>query len=196
MKKTSLFFSMIAFLVFAACTTSTDQRQTDRTDGDTVLGFDLGVDRDADRSVDRALVELKDHGSEPFVFDIEAYTTENDTYRTSIWTGEYMQMTVMSIPAGGDIGAEMHSDIDQFLRVEAGVGYIQMGDSEGNYDFEARVEHDFAMFIPAGKWHNLINDGNEPLKVYSIYAPGEHPQNTVHYTKEEGIAAHEAAHGN
>ena len=195
MKKTSLFFSMIAFLVFAACTTSTDQRQTDRTDGDTVLGFDLGVDRDADRSVDRALVELKDHGSEPFVFDIEAYTTENDTYRTSILTGEYMQMTVMSIPAGGDIGLEMHPDIDQFLRVEAGSGIVMMGDEEDDLDFEARVEHDFAIFIPAGKWHNLVNDSDEALKVYSIYSPSEHPHSTVHQTQAEGIEAHATEHG-
>ena len=83
-----------------------------------------------------------------------------------------MQMTVMSIPAGGDIGLEMHPDIDQFLRVEAGTGIMMMGDTEDNLDFEARVEHDFAIFIPAGKWHNLMNDSDEPLKVYSIYAPG------------------------
>ena len=106
-----------------------------------------------------------------------------------------MQMTVMSIPAGEDIGMEMHPDIDQFLRVEAGTGIMLMGDAEDNLDFEARVEHDFAVFIPAGKWHNLVNDSDEPLKVYSIYAPSEHPHGTVHQTQAEGIAAHEAEHG-
>ena len=140
-------------------------------------------------------VEFIDFGPEPFVFDIEAYTTQNETYRTSIWTGTYMQMTVMSIPAGGDIGLEMHPDIDQFLRVEAGTGVVMMGDDENNMNFEKRVEDDFAIFIPAGKWHNLINDSEEPLKIYSIYAPTEHPHSTVHQTQAEGIEAHATEHG-
>ena len=72
---------------------------------------------------------------------------------------------------------------------------IYMGDEEGNFNFQERVEDDFAIFIPAGKWHNLVNDSDTPLKIYSIYAPAEHPHSTVHATKEEGIAAHEAAHG-
>lgn len=178
MKKEILTIALIAFLILSACTGTAEQSQTTEPIVDEV-----------------AQVEFKDFGPEPFVFDIEAYTTQNDTYRTAIWTGEYMQMTVMSIPAGGDIGLEMHPDIDQFLRVEAGSGIMMMGDTEENLDFEARMEHDFAAFIPAGKWHNLVNDSDEPLKVYSIYAPAEHPHGTIHQTQAEGIAAHEAEHG-
>ena len=82
------------------------------------------------------------------------------------------------------------------VRRKNGDGFIlvYMGDEEDNMDFEARVEHDFAVFIPAGKWHNLINDSDEPLKVYSIYSPVEHPHSTIHQTQAEGIAAHEAEH--
>lgn len=173
------FIALIATIFMAACNAPTEQQeQTAKAE-----------------PAATAQVEFKDFGPEPFVFDIEAYTIQNETYRTSIWTGNYMQMTVMSIPAGGDIGLEMHPDIDQFLRVEAGTGIMMMGDSEDNLDFQARVEDDYAIFIPAGKWHNLVNDSDEPLKVYSIYSPQEHPHSTVHQTQAEGIAAHEAEHG-
>ena len=178
MKKKILLSTLIAFLFLAACTGTSEQPQTAEATTEEVVQ-----------------VEFKDFGPEPFVFNIEEYTTQNETYRTAIWTGEYMQMTVMSIPAGEDIGLEMHPDIDQFLRVEAGTGIMLMGDTGDSLDFEARLEHDFDVFIPAGKWHNLVNDSDEPLKVYSIYAPAEHPHGTVHQTQAEGIAAHEAEHG-
>lgn len=139
-------------------------------------------------------VNFKDFGPEPLAINIEDYTLQNDTYRTSIWTGKYLQLTVMSIPAGGDIGEEMHPDIDQFLRIEEGSGVMYMGDEEGVYSFQERVGDDFAIFIPAGKWHNLVNDSDKPLKLYSIYALPEHPHSTVHQTKAEGIAAHEQEH--
>lgn len=179
MKKETLLTVLTVCMFLAACTeTTTDQGQAAETTPETT-----------------AQVEFRDFGPEPFVFNIEAYTTRNETYRTAIWTGKHMQMTVMSIPGGGDIGLEIHPDIDQFLRVEAGTGIMLMGDEADNLDFEARVEHDFAIFIPAGKWHNLVNDSDEPLKVYSIYAPSEHHHGTVHKTQAEGIAAHEAEHG-
>ncbi len=183
--KEKVFILLIGSVLTFSCTQSAERSEERK------LGAETIADAISETRVD---VDFKDFGPEPFVFNIEEYTTQNETYRTSIWTGEYMQMTVMSIPAGGDIGEEMHPDIDQFLRVEAGSGIMQMGDEEGVFNFEERVEHDFAVFIPAGKWHNLINDSDEPLKVYSIYAPGEHPRNTVHQTQEEGIAAHEAHH--
>ena len=178
MKKTTLFLFLGTFLYLAACTQPAGNQNQSETTVTEVTSE----------------VEFKDFGPDPFVFNIEDYTVQNETYRTSICTGTYMQMTVMSIPAGGDIGEEMHPDIDQFLRVEAGSGIIYMGDEEGIFNFEERVEHDFAIFIPAGKWHNLVNDSNEPLKVYSIYSPVEHPHSTVHKTQEEGIAAHEHEH--
>ena len=135
-------------------------------------------------------VEMKDFGADPFVFDIEAYTLQNETYRTTIWTGKYMQMTVMSLQPGEDIGLELHTNIDQFIRVEKGKGTVYMGDTEDNLDFQQKVKDDFAFFIPAGKWHNLVNDSDETLKLYSIYAPVEHPHSTVHPTKADGGEPH------
>ncbi len=132
-------------------------------------------------------VEFKDFGPDPLVIDIEQYTLQNETFRTAVWTGSLMQMTVMTLQPGEDIGLELHTKTDQFLRVEQGSGLIMMGDSEENLDFQERVEDDFAIFIPAGKWHNLLNDSDEPLKLYSIYTPVEHPHGTVHETREEGI---------
>jgi mannose-6-phosphate isomerase-like protein (cupin superfamily) len=95
----------------------------------------------------------------------------------------------MSINPGDDIGLEMHPNVDQFIRVEEGNGIVRMGNSRNNLDFEEKVEDDFAIIIPAGKWHNVINTGNKPLKVYSIYAPPNHPHSTVHVTKEDAEAA-------
>lgn len=128
-------------------------------------------------------ISMKDYGSKPFVVDIEKATKQNKTFRTALWTGEYLQLTLMSIDVGDDIGLEVHPDHDQFIRIEEGEGLVQMGDSKDQLDFEAKVHDDFAIFIPAGKWHNLTNTGSKPLKLYSIYAPPEHPFGTVHETK-------------
>lgn len=136
-------------------------------------------------------VEFRDFGPEPFVFNIEDYTVQNETYRTSIWTGTHMQMTVMTLQPGEDIGLELHTTTDQFLRVEEGNGIVMMGDSEDNLDFQKRVSDDIAIFIPAGKWHNLKNDSDKPLKIYSIYSPVEHPHSTIHVTREEGLDDHD-----
>ena len=134
-----------------------------------------------------------DHGPQPYVVNIEELTISNDTFRTAAWTGANMQMTLMAIQPGEDIGLEVHTDHDQFLRVEQGLGLVQMGASEGTLDFEANVEGDDAIFVPAGTWHNVTNTGDAPLKLYSIYAPAEHPYGTVHATKAEADAA-EAEH--
>ena len=127
-------------------------------------------------------MELKDYGAESFEVNIEEATKQNDTFRTAIWTGKNLQVTVMSIEVGDDIGLEVHEG-DQFLRIEAGKGFVQMGDSEDNLTFEENAEDDYAIMIPAGKWHNVTNKGDQPLKIYSIYAPPEHPHGTVHETK-------------
>ncbi|WP_340105431.1 cupin domain-containing protein [Rhodohalobacter sp. 8-1] len=138
-------------------------------------------------------MELKDNGANPFVIDIEKATKENTNYRTALWTGSHLQLTLMSIEVGEDIGLEVHHDIDQFLRIEDGKGLVQMGDSEDQLDFEKQVEDDDVVLVPAGKWHNITNTGDQPLKVYSIYAPPEHPHGTVHETRADGMAA-EADH--
>lgn len=136
-------------------------------------------------------MELKDYGAESLVVNIEEATKQNETFRTALWTGKNLQVTLMSIAAGDDIGLEVHEHGDQFLRIEEGKGLVQMGDSEDNLSFEEKAEDDYAILIPAGKWHNVTNTGDKPLKIYSIYAPPEHPHSTVHETKAEADAAEE-----
>ncbi|MDQ2086251.1 cupin domain-containing protein [Herbivorax sp. ANBcel31] len=137
------------------------------------------------------LIELKDYGSNPFVVNIEKVTKQNNNFRTALWTGKYLQLTLMCINVGEDIGLEVHPDHDQFIRVEEGQGLVKMGDSECKLDFQRRVHDDYVIIVPAGKWHNLINTGNKPIKLYSIYAPPEHPYGTVHETKAIAEAAEE-----
>ena len=129
-----------------------------------------------------------DAGPNPFVVDIESATLENDNYRTTLWTGSNLQMTVMSIEVGGDIGLEVHDDGDQFLRVEQGKARVQMGPAEDDLSFDEEVGDDWVILVPAGQWHNVTNIGDEPLKVYALYAPPEHPHGTVHATREEADA--------
>ena len=139
-------------------------------------------------------IVFKDYGAEPTVLDIESYTLANENFRTVLWTGGNLQLTVMAIPVGGEVGLEQHHDIDQFLRIEQGTARVLMGDSRDRLDFVREASADFAILVPAGKWHNILNTGQEPLKLYSVYAPAEHPHGTVHRTAEEAAAA-EAEHG-
>lgn len=132
-------------------------------------------------------IVLKDYGNAPTVLDIEAYTVGNENFRTTLWTGSNLQVTLMTIPVGGDIGLELHSEIDQFLRIEQGQGRVMMGNTKDKLDFVKEVKADYAVFVPAGKWHNIVNTGNEPIKLYSIYAPAEHPHGTVHKTQAEAM---------
>lgn len=138
-------------------------------------------------------MDTTDHGPKPYVVDIEELTTSNDLFRVAKWTGTRLQMTVMSIPVDGEVGLEAHDNIDQFLRVEAGTAKVVMGPSEDNLDQEWEVEDDFAIFVPAGTWHNIVNTGDQPLKLYSIYAEPEHPRGTIHETYDEAMEA-EAEH--
>ncbi|HXV58865.1 MAG TPA: cupin domain-containing protein [Gaiellaceae bacterium] len=130
-----------------------------------------------------------------WVGNIERETVENGTFRTVLFTGEHMQLTVMSIAPGEDIGREKHDDVDQFLRVERGTGRLELGSTEGAVDETHDVEDDWAMVVPAGLWHNVVNTGEGELKVYSIYTPPEHPDGTVHRTKAEALEAEKAHHG-
>jgi mannose-6-phosphate isomerase-like protein (cupin superfamily) len=134
-------------------------------------------------------IALKDYGPQPFTIDINEAAKQNNNYRLALWTGRHLQLTLMSIAVGGDIGLEIHPTLDQFLRIEEGQGLVQMGKSKDRLDFQARVGDDFAIFIPAGTWHNLTNTGNKPIKLYSIYAPPQHPPGTVHATKAAAMAA-------
>ena len=117
---------------------------------------------------------IRDYGPEPFVMNINEVTKQNNNFRTALWTGNHLQVTLMSINVGESIGLEMHPDVDQFIRIEQGYGLVQMGNNKNNLNFERKVYDDFAIIIPAGKWHNLTNIGNVPIKLYSIYAPPNH----------------------
>ncbi|MBF8984735.1 cupin domain-containing protein [Lutibacter sp. B2] len=136
-------------------------------------------------------IELKDYGPEPFVVNIEEATKKNSNFRTALWTGDNLQVTLMSIKPGEDIGLEVHPIGDQFIRIEEGQGIVKMGDSKDKLDFQEKVYDDYAIMIPAGKWHNIINTGNQPLKLYAIYAPPEHPRGTIHETKADAEADEE-----
>lgn len=130
-------------------------------------------------------IELKDYGPQPFVVNIEEATKLNNNFRLALWTGCHLQLTLMSINVGEDIGLEVHPHLDQFLRIEEGQGLVMMGDCKDQLNFQAMVCDGYAIFVPAGKYHNLINTGCTPLKLYSIYAPPEHPHGTIHRTKED-----------
>ena len=132
-------------------------------------------------------MDITDHGPKPFVTNIEKVTLANENYRSTLWTGKNLQVTVMAIQPGHDIGLEVHDDHDQFLRVEQGSATVYMGPTEDNLETMTASDDD-AVFVPAGTWHNLVNSGDEVLKVYSVYAPAEHPHGTVHATKEEADA--------
>lgn len=129
--------------------------------------------------------EIKDYGAEPLVVNINRLTKMNRNFRTALWTGKHMQVTLMSIPVGGDIGIEMHPDVDQFIRIESGAAGVMMGKSKNNLNYRRKADANFAIIVPAGTWHNIVNIGSVPLKVYSIYAPPHHPFGTVHKTKQD-----------
>ena len=127
--------------------------------------------------------QTQDQGAEPLVVNIEAATRSNANFRTALWTGSNLQLTVMCIPVCGDIGAEIHEDIDQFIRIESGCALVKMGCSPNALTLQKRIDSSYALIIPAGTWHNVINVGNVPLKLYSVYAPPKHPFGTIHRTK-------------
>jgi mannose-6-phosphate isomerase-like protein (cupin superfamily) len=131
------------------------------------------------------IYQLIDYGPNAFVVDIEEVTEQNANFRLALWTGRHLQLTLMNLNPGESIGLEGHENTDQFIRIEEGVGLIQIGDSPENLAFARKVYPDYAIIIPAGKWHNLTNTGSKPLKLYSIYAPVEHPFGTVQRTKPD-----------
>ena len=130
-----------------------------------------------------------------WVGDIEDATLANDTFRTVLFTGQNLQLTVMRLGPGEEIGVEMHDHLDQFIRIEEGMARVTMGPSEDEVSETHEVEDDWAVIIPGGTWHNVINTGEGDLKLYSLYTPPEHPDGTVHVTKAEADAAEAEHHG-
>jgi mannose-6-phosphate isomerase-like protein (cupin superfamily) len=123
-----------------------------------------------------------------WVDNIEKLTKDNTNFRTVIYTGKHSQLTVMSVPPGGEIGWEAHRHLDQFLRLEQGEARLDLGSSQDRVEESHDVADDWAFIIPAGTWHNVVNTGDGDLKVYSIYSPPEHPDGTIHRTKDEADA--------
>ena len=117
--------------------------------------------------------------------NIETETLKNTSFRTTLFTGSQMQLTVMSLQAGEESGLEQHEDTDQFIRVEEGRARVTFGRSKDAVDETHELSDDDAVIIAAGTWHNVINAGDGDLKLYSLYSPPEHPDGTVHVTKAE-----------
>jgi len=123
-----------------------------------------------------------------YVDNIEDATLGNGDFRRVLYTGKHLQLVLMALPPGCDIGEEVHEDRDQFFRIEEGRGEIHIdGVATG-------VEGEFAVIVPAGARHNVVNTGDAPLKLYTLYGPPEHKDGTVHATKEAADAAHEGDH--
>ncbi len=121
-----------------------------------------------------------------YVDNIENRTVENSNFRKILFTGPHMQLVLMSLKPGEDIGEEVHPKVDQFFRVEQGEGKIVM-DGE-----ETEIKDDFVVIVPAGVKHNLINTSeSQELKMYTIYTPPNHIDGIVHSTKEDAMADEE-----
>ena len=118
--------------------------------------------------------------------DIERATEENTDFRRVLYTGKNLQLVLMTLPPGEEIGEEVHEDRDKFFHIEEGSGVI---DIDG---VENPVEDDIAVIVPAGARHNVRNTGDEPLQLYTIYGPPEHKDGIVHRTKEEAEERHHA----
>lgn len=120
-----------------------------------------------------------------FVDDIEHLTEENPYFRRVMYTGKNLQLVLMSLEPGEDIGEEVHVDRDQFFRIEEGKGEVWIDDRR------AKIEGDFAIVVPAGARHNIRNTGHRPMKLYTVYGPPEHAEGTVQATKQDAMASHE-----
>jgi mannose-6-phosphate isomerase-like protein (cupin superfamily) len=120
-----------------------------------------------------------------YVDDIEKATKRNDDFRRVLYTGKNLQLVLMTLQPGEEIGEETHEDRDQFFRVEDGEGEVLIDGTRH------RIEDDFAAIVPAGARHNVINTGAEPLKLYTLYGPPEHRDGVVHRTKAQAEAEHE-----
>ena len=120
-----------------------------------------------------------------FVDDIERLTTGNEHFRRVVYTGRYLQLVLMTLRPGEEIGAEVHDDRDQFFRIEEGEGELEID------GVRHKVAADFAMIVPAGARHNVRNTGAGPLKLYTLYGPPEHRRDVVHRTRADAEGDHE-----
>jgi mannose-6-phosphate isomerase-like protein (cupin superfamily) len=124
-----------------------------------------------------------DYGPNPFIIDLHKAAQQNDYYRSTLWTGTQLQVTLMNIPVNELIGMEVHPDHDQLIRIEDGVGLIQLGEHKFSMYDQYLAFSNYVVFVPAGTWHNIVNIGNQPLKVSSTYAPPNYAWGTIQETK-------------
>ena len=119
-----------------------------------------------------------------FIDDIEELTEDNDDFRRVLYTGRHLQLVLMALQPGEDIGEEVHDDGDQFFRIEEGEGTVTID------GVEHAVEDDDAIVVPAGARHNVVNTGSGPLKFYTVYGPPEHRDGTVYASKADAREEH------
>ncbi len=124
-----------------------------------------------------------------FVDDIEELTEQNDDFRHVLYTGKHLQLVLMSLKPGEEIGDEVHQNRDQFFRVEQGKGQIVID------GVTQKIKSDDAIVVPAGARHNLINTGDKALKLYTIYGPPNHLDQLIQATKAEAVKSKEAFAG-
>lgn len=136
---------------------------------------------------------MTDNDNKVYILQIEDETKNNSNFRTTLWTGKYTQLTVMSIPPGAEIGLEVHH-VDQFLRVEAGAVKVLTGPDKDSVTETGEMQPDTAILVPAGIWHNFVNIGDSDVKIYSLYSPAEHAPGTIHKTKADADAAEAEEH--
>ncbi|NLY63679.1 MAG: cupin domain-containing protein [Alcaligenaceae bacterium] len=119
-----------------------------------------------------------------FVDNIEKLTVENENYRKVLYTGKHLQLVLMTLQPGEEIGQEVHETHDQFLRIEEGEGTLYLD------GVSHQVKDDFAIIVPAGALHNVVNTGTAPLKLYTLYGPPEHRDGVLQPTKADEVEEH------
>ncbi|MCX2740827.1 cupin domain-containing protein [Pontibacter anaerobius] len=135
-------------------------------------------------------VQDADMGMKPWALNIEEATVNNPDYRAVKWTSAHMQMVLMSLKPGEEIDLEVHNKTDQFIRIEQGEARVRMGKESGKLTYDKTISDDWAVLIPAGYYHHIKNTGTTDLKLYTIYAPAEHPKGITHKTYAEAKESH------
>jgi len=119
-----------------------------------------------------------------YIDNIDKATVANEDFRRVLYTGKYLQLVLMTLQPGEEIGSEVHEDHDQFFRIEEGKGEVHIDNKV------TPIEDDFAVIVPAGALHNVVNTGDAPLRLYTIYGPPEHKEGTRHATKADEQEEH------
>lgn len=126
-----------------------------------------------------------DPGPVPFTANMMQRSLQNQNFRAAVWTGTHLQWTVMCIPVCGEIGLELHPHTDQLIRIEGGQATVHLGKSREKLTFRRELHVGDAVLVPCGTWHNVVNTGNQTLKLSSLYASAQHPRGIVHRTKAD-----------